>query len=259
MYPDHSCDAVFVELGTGLELGEPSGGIGPDHRTDHRGIRHAALRMCARLALLGLTVAQVATAQDGWRTLPRALWISGFGASAGLQSFGSSGSLGTLVAGPGYGIRLGWSGDSSLAVFVGVNHATLATKDPILAGNYASRDLELGARLMYPLTNAPRVVPFVDGALMMRQLSAPLSAAGQTALGAQKTLQLNGWGGTLSAGLQFFAMPGLALEASAGLGLGPITELRLDNTTRNFAQVTAATTSLHVGVSAWPSAWWRSR
>jgi hypothetical protein len=115
MYPDHSCDAVFVELGTGLELGEPSGGIGPDHRTDHRGIRHAALRMCARLALLGLTVAQVATAQDGWRTLPRALWISGFGASAGLQSFGSSGSLGTLVAGPGYGIRLGWSGDSSLA------------------------------------------------------------------------------------------------------------------------------------------------
>jgi len=220
--------------------------------------RHITRCLVIALVIGSLSVPVMAHAQDAWRTLPRDLWISASGTATGVQTISGTGSLGAANSGAGTAFRLGWGGDSSLAVFIGFETARLAAQDPVLAGDYTSRDFEVGARLQYPLTNHPKVVPFLEGAIRLRQLRAPLSPAGQAALGAQQSMQLNGWGGGLAGGIGYVVLPGVAIEGSAGVIIGPLTELRLDGTKRSFASVTAATTSLRLGLSLWPTSWWNN-
>jgi hypothetical protein len=214
-----------------------------------------ALRIARLTAAIALFVRPL-VAQEAWRTLPHDLWLAAYGASSGVQTLANSGgSLGQANVGRGMSFRLGWSGDSTLAVFLGLEQSTLTTNDALLAGPYSARDIEVGGRVSFPMTRQHHVVPFVEVSALSRQMTAPLSGAGQTASGGRSTLTANGWGGALDAGLSVFVVPGAALEASAGLAVGPLTDLRVNGSTYWQGSVTSVTTRLRVGLALWPAAW----
>lgn len=225
-------------------------------------LHHRFARTLARAALLvaalvtGMLFVPPLAAQDAASTLPRHLWIAAYGASSGIQPIASKGSsLGQVDAGRGMSFRIGWSGDSTLSVFIGFDQASLSTRDSLLAGPYTAHDMEIGARISFPMKEHRHFVPFVEIAALSRQMDAPIATSGPSAPGAQPILSTHGFGGALDVGISLFMVPGAAIEAAAGAGVGPMTDLKVNGDTRWTGSVTAVSTRLRIGLSLWPATW----
>jgi hypothetical protein len=224
------------------------------HHRFARTLVRAALLMAALVS--AMLLAPPLAAQDAASTLPRHLWIAAYGASSGMQPVSSQGSsLGQVDAGRGMSFRIGWSGDSTLSVFIGFDQASLSTRDSLLAGPYAAHDMEIGGRINFPMKEHRHFVPFVEVAALARQMDAPLATAGPSAPGAHSVLSAHGFGGALDIGISMFVVPGAAIEAAAGAAIGPMTDLKVNGDTRWTGSVTAVSTRIRIGLALWPAAW----
>lgn len=186
---------------------------------------------------------------------PAGPWITVQPMGSSLRTLSNDATIGTTQDGPGISGRLGWAGDSTIALFLGVDLSALSPHDAMLSGNYRAMDLMVGARVLGYREAPARLVPYADGAFVLRTISAPLSAAGASLYGvADGRLAVTGYGGLLGGGVLYTFRQGMALDVAANIVLARMTNATVAGAERTITPFTTATGTIRAGLTIWPTA-----
>lgn len=183
-------------------------------------------------------------------------WVSAQNGVVSLQPMSTDGTLGIRDHGTSWSYRLGYRGDSTVSAYVAATRTTLPTSDPTLDRQATYQEVEVGARLQFPRVGLGRLHPVLDLAIIQRQYRASLSATGAATFGAQ-ALQMSGLGVGANAGFVLNVLPGIDVEAVAGVTVGQFNSLTVGGVRRAMSPVEAEAGRARVGLVLSPSAWWR--